>query len=76
MVEITLPDLGEGIELATIAQWYVDIGDDIKKDDDIVELVTDKASFELPSPCSGRLKEIYFQSGREVPIGSVIATIE
>ena len=52
------------------------VGDKVTKDDDIVELVTDKATFLVPSGALGTLKEIRFHEGQEVEIGEVLAVIE
>lgn len=76
MEYVYLPELGEGIEKATVACWHVSIGDKISKDDDIVELVTDKATFHVPSSALGTIKEIRFQAGQEAKIGEVLAVIE
>ena len=71
-----MPELGEGIETATIALWHFQAGERINKGDDIVEVVTDKASFNIPAPASGILKDILVQPGQDVPIGKSLATIE
>ena len=76
MEHVYLPELGEGIEKATVACWHVSIGDKVSKDDDIVELVTDKAAFHVPSGAVGTIKEIRFNAGQEVRIGEVLAVIE
>ena len=76
MNNIILPELGEGIEKAVVALWYVRPGDLVKKDDDVVELVTDKASFNIPAAGDGRIKEIHFHEGQEVKVGSTLATME
>jgi pyruvate/2-oxoglutarate dehydrogenase complex dihydrolipoamide acyltransferase (E2) component len=76
MVKVFLPELGEGIENATVSFWYFQPGEKLKEKDDLVELVTDKATFNLPAPCSGVLSEIFFQEGDKINIGEVLATIE
>lgn len=76
MVDIVLPELGEGVEKATVSYWYVQEGGEIKEGDDAVELTTDKATFNLPSPATGRLKEILAQEGDEVKVGEVLGRIE
>ena len=58
MENIFLPELGEGIQKATVACWHAAVGDHISKDDDIVELVIDKAAFSVPAGTSGFIKEI------------------
>lgn len=75
-MQVFLPALGEGIEKATVAFWHVNVGDRVQKDDDIVELVTDKASFNVPAAEAGVVKEILVKVGQEVEIGRPMATIE
>lgn len=76
MLEVVLPELGEGIEKATISYWYFQEGDKVKEGEDLVEMATDKATFNIPSPGSGILTEILFEEGEEVKVGEVMATIE
>lgn len=76
MVKVVLPELGEGITKATVSYWYIQAGQDVGKGEDLVELTTDKATFNLPSPASGKLFEIIYAEGQSVKIGEVLATIE
>ena len=76
MVNLVLPELGEGIDKATVAFWHKNIGDPVTKDEDIVELVTDKATFNVPSESLGTIKEICLNVGDEAKIGEVLAVIE
>lgn len=76
MTKIALPELGEGIEKATVSYWYFKTGDHVNEKDDLVELTTDKATFNLPSPCSGVIVEIFFNEGDAVDIGGVLAIID
>ena len=76
MEQIIVPELGEGIEKVTIACWHVHVGDTVKEGDDLVELVTDKATFNIAASSSGILKKINIQEGQEVPIGSSVGMIE
>ncbi len=76
MTKVNLPELGEGIEKATVSYWYFKEGDLVKEKDDLVELTTDKATFNMPSPCSGTLKSIIAQEGDSVGVGSALAEIE
>lgn len=76
MSKVILPELGEGIAKATIACWYVKKGDRVNIDTDVVELVTDKATFHVACEENGTVKEIFFQEGEEVPIGAVLALVE
>lgn len=76
MQDIVLPELGEGIEKATISYWYFDTGAQVKEGEDIVEMVTDKATFNVPSSASGRIKEIFFREGEVVKVGQALAALE
>lgn len=76
MPEVKMPDLGEGITSATVSMWYFSEGDSVSRDDDLVELVTDKATFNMPSPVSGRLTKILVNEGDVADIGTALAIIE
>lgn len=76
MKEIILPELGEGIKKAVVAGWYYKAGEQVKKDDDIVEVVTDKAVFNVPTGVSGVLKDILIKEGEEAFVGMPLAIIE
>jgi pyruvate/2-oxoglutarate dehydrogenase complex dihydrolipoamide acyltransferase (E2) component len=73
---IVLPALGEGIEKATVVTWLVQVGDCLKKDDEILELVTDKASFNVTSDRAGIVKKILVAAGHEVRIGEPLVLIQ
>ena len=76
MVQILIPDLGEGIDKVKVVAWHAKVGDRVTMDDDIVELVTDKAVFNVPAPQAGILKAIKAQTGEEIPIDAVLGIIE
>lgn len=76
MTKVELPKLGENVEKATVSFWYFKAGDKVKEKDDLVELTTDKATFNLPCPCSGVLSNIIFKEGDTVKTGEVLALIE
>ncbi len=76
MTNVTLPPLAEGIDKASVSYWHRQIGDSIKEGEDLVELVTDKATFNLPAPSSGVLKEVLASEGDEVKVGQILAKIE
>lgn len=75
MTKVILPELGEGIEKATVSYWYFKEGERVSEKNDLVELTTDKATFNLPSPCSGTLSEILFHEGDTINVGEVLAVI-
>ncbi len=76
MTKVVLPELGEGIEKATVSYWYYKAGEKVEEKADLVELTTDKATFNLPSPCTGMLSEIIHQEGDTVNVGELLAIIE
>jgi pyruvate dehydrogenase E2 component (dihydrolipoamide acetyltransferase) len=76
MTKVHLPQLSEGIDKATVSYWYFQEGEKVNEKDDLVELTTDKATFNLPSPSSGILTEIIFHEGDTVNVGEVLAVIE
>ena len=75
MAKVVLPALGEGIEKATVSYWYFQEGEKVTEKDDLVELATDKATFNLLCPVSGTLAAIYFHEGDSVSVGEVLADI-
>jgi pyruvate/2-oxoglutarate dehydrogenase complex dihydrolipoamide acyltransferase (E2) component len=76
MRKVILPELGQGIGHAAVSFWFFKEGDSIKDKEDLVELTTDKAAFNLPSPCSGKLSQIFFHEGDTVNVGEVLCLIE
>ena len=75
MKEFRLPDLGEGLTEAEIDKWLVKEGDVVAEDDLLVEVITDKATAEIPSPFAGTVARIHAAEGEVVPVGTVIITI-
>ncbi len=75
-MNVVLPELGQDIEKAVVACWHFKIGDEVKEDDDIVELVTDKASFNVSAGVRGRIKTLLVAEGEEAAIGQLLAVIE
>ncbi len=71
-----LPDVGEGVVEAEIVEWHITPGQNVKEDDVLVDLMTDKATVEIPSPVSGVIKELTGDPGDVLPVGTVIITIE
>jgi 2-oxoisovalerate dehydrogenase E2 component (dihydrolipoyl transacylase) len=74
--EFKLPDIGEGIAEAEIVAWHVKVGDTINEDQQIADMMTDKATVEMESPVAGKVLELAGEVGDQVPIGSVLAVIE
>ena len=75
MSDITLPEIGEGIEEASVINIFVSPGDDIKKEQSVIEIETDKAALELPSPFDGTISEVLVSVGDTIKIGQVIAKV-
>ena len=71
-----LPDLGEGLTEAEIVKVLVSEGDVIREDAPLLEVETDKAQVEIPSPMSGRVAKIHVQAGQTVKVGSVLVTFD
>ena len=76
MANVLLPPLGEGIEKACVTFWFFKPGDAVQKDENLVELTTDKAAFNLPCPASGVLGQIICEEGREIRVGEILAVID
>ena len=74
--EFKLPDIGEGIAEAEIVAWHVKVGDEIAEDQQIADLMTDKATVEMESPVAGKVLEVAGEVGDQIPIGSVLIVLE
>lgn len=75
-IELKLPDVGEGIAEGEVVRWLVAEGAQVKEDDPLVEILTDKANVEIPSPVSGTLLKILEAPGQVVKVGGLLALIE
>jgi pyruvate dehydrogenase E2 component (dihydrolipoamide acetyltransferase) len=71
-----MPDIGEGVVEGEIVGWKVKEGDKVKLDQPLVEVMTDKATVELPSPRAGTIKKINFKDGEICPVGKILVVIE
>lgn len=76
LVEIPMPKMGESIVEGTIIKWHKQVGDQVKVDETIYEISTDKVDTEVPSPVDGTLKEILFNENDVVAVGETVAKIE
>ena len=74
--EIKMPKLGESITEGTIISWSVKVGDTVEEDDVLFEVSTAKVSAEIPSPVEGKVKQLLFNEGDTVAIGTVVAILE
>jgi pyruvate dehydrogenase E2 component (dihydrolipoamide acetyltransferase) len=75
MPDFKLPDLGEGVTEAEIDRWLVKEGDSIDEDEPLVEVITDKATAEIPSPFAGIVAKIHVPEGDTVPVGTILVTV-
>ena len=73
--EVKLPELGEGVSEGELVKWLVKPGDSVKADQPIAEVLTDKATVEVPSPVAGTVGELKFKPGQVVKVGSVMITL-
>ena len=71
-----LPDIGEGIAEAEIVAWHVKVGDRVEEDQQLADMMTDKATVEMESPVAGTVVELAGEVGDEIAIGSVLVVIE
>ncbi len=76
-IEVPLPDLGEDAgDEATVAFWYFEPGESVTEGEDLVEMVTDKATFQVPCPSTGKLAEIIANENEKIKVGQVMAILE
>jgi len=75
--EFRLPDLGDdaGNE-AIVSFWYTEVGEGVEKDQGVLEMRTDKATFDVPAPISGTLAEIRVHDDDKVKVGDILGIIE
>ncbi len=74
-VEILMPELGESVHEATVSKWLKQVGDTVKEDEPIVEIMTDKVNTELPAPASGILSKILIPEGGSVMVFAAMGVI-
>ncbi|MBM4053563.1 MAG: biotin/lipoyl-binding protein [Planctomycetes bacterium] len=75
-VEVELPEIDGNGDEATVSFWYVEEDEEVEEGEDLVEMITDKTTFNIHAPVTGRLVEIYVQEGDVVKVGDIIATLE
>jgi 2-oxoisovalerate dehydrogenase E2 component (dihydrolipoyl transacylase) len=71
-----LPDIGEGIAEAEIVAWHVKVGDRVEEDQQLADMMTDKATVEMESPVAGTVQKLAGEVGDQIAIGSVLVEIE
>lgn len=75
-MDMVMPQMGESIAEGTVLKWLKGVGDSVEKDENILEISTDKVDSEIPSPASGVIVELKANEGDVVPVGDVVAVIE
>ncbi|MEO6952620.1 MAG: dihydrolipoamide acetyltransferase family protein [Polyangia bacterium] len=74
--EFRLPDIGEGVVEGEVVRWMIKEGESVTEDQPMVEVMTDKATVEIPSPRAGRVAKISAPAGEICKVGAVMVTIE
>src|SRR3990167_9352898 len=74
--QFKLPDIGEGIAEAEIVAWHIAVGDRVEEDQQLADMMTDKATVEMESPVAGTVKSLAGEVGDQIAIGSVLVEIE
>ena len=75
-MEVKVPQLPESVADATLVAWHRKVGEAVRRDENLVDLETDKVVLEVPAPANGLLKEIRIADGATVTSGEVLAVIE
>jgi pyruvate dehydrogenase E2 component (dihydrolipoyllysine-residue acetyltransferase) len=75
-IDVIMPQMGESIAEGTLSRWIKKVGDQVKRDEPIFEISTDKVDAEIPAPSAGVLAEILVQEGQTVAVQTVVARIE
>jgi len=76
-VEVKVPELGgSDVTEADVSFWYYDEGEEVDEGEDLVEILTDKAAFNISAPASGTLAEVNAGEGETVKVGQVLGVIE
>ena len=73
---VTMPQLGETVTEGTILRWLVQVGDEVKEDDPILEISTDKVDTEVPSPFSGKVTSLMVEEGETVEVGASLLELD
>ena len=74
--EFKLPDIGEGIAEAEIVAWHVKLGDSVEEDQQLADMMTDKATVEMESPVAGKVVKLAGEVGDQIAIGSVLVVTQ
>ncbi|MCA9728336.1 MAG: E3 binding domain-containing protein, partial [Candidatus Eisenbacteria bacterium] len=75
-VDMVMPQMGESIAEGTVLKWLKKVGDHVEKDENVLEISTDKVDSEIPSPVAGTIVELKAGEGDVIPVGQVIAILD
>src|SRR3989440_5165450 len=75
-IDVLMPQMGESIAEGTLSKWLKKLGDEVKRDEPLFEISTDKVDEEIPAPTAGVLAEIKVQEGQTVPVQTLVAGVE
>ncbi|HWA15171.1 MAG TPA: biotin/lipoyl-containing protein, partial [Gemmatimonadales bacterium] len=75
-IDVIMPQMGESITEGTLSRWMKKLGDEVKRDEPIFEISTDKVDAEIPAPGAGTIAEILVNEGQTVPVNTVVARLE
>ena len=75
-IDVIMPQMGESIAEGTLSKWLKKVGDQVKRDEPIFEISTDKVDAEIPAPSAGVLAEVIVEEGQTVPVQTIVARIE
>jgi pyruvate dehydrogenase E2 component (dihydrolipoyllysine-residue acetyltransferase) len=75
-IDVLMPQMGESIAEGTLSKWLKKLGDEVKRDEPLFEISTDKVDAEIPAPAAGTLAEIKVQEGQTVPVQTLVAVLE
>ena len=75
-IDVVMPQMGESIAEGTLSRWLKKVGDQVKRDEPMFEISTDKVDAEIPAPSAGVLAEVLVQEGETVPVQTVVARLE
>ena len=76
-LDVNLPELGEDAgDEARVSFWYVDAGEEVEEGDDLVQMLTDKATFDVPSPAAGKVVSLVAEEDQAVKVGELLCRLE
>src|SRR2546430_9079957 len=75
-IDVVMTKMEESIEEGTLSKWLKKLGDEVRRDEPLFEISTDKVDAEIPAPSAGVLAEIKVQEGQTVPVQTLVAVIE